>query len=103
MLLAECFEGFLSLSEASLRAPCRQGRLIDHLRNTQSVGLEDVQTLVLDEADRLLDMGFADEVRSHHPDRGSGRGCGVHPTLVCQTGVLDDNDHSDCDDGQLNY
>ena len=41
---------------------CWQGRLIDHVRNTQSVGLEDIQTLILDEADRLLDMGFADEV-----------------------------------------
>ena len=43
---------------------CRwlQGRLIDHLRNTQSVGLEDLQALVLDEADRLLQMGFAEEV-----------------------------------------
>ncbi len=39
-----------------------QGRLIDHLRNTQSVGLEDLQALVLDEADRLLEMGFAEEV-----------------------------------------
>ena len=41
---------------------CVQGRLIDHLRNTQSVGLEDLQALVLDEADRLLEMGFAEEV-----------------------------------------
>ena len=41
---------------------CLQGRLIDHLRNTQSVGLEDLQALVLDEADRLLEMGFAEEV-----------------------------------------
>ena len=39
-----------------------QGRLIDHLRNTQSVGLEDLQALVLDEADRLLEMGFTEEV-----------------------------------------
>lgn len=36
--------------------------MIDHLRNTQSFGLEDLQGLVLDEADRLLAMGFADEV-----------------------------------------
>lgn len=39
------------------------GRLIDHLRNTQLVGLEDLQALVLDEADRLLSMGFTDEVQ----------------------------------------
>ena len=45
-------------------AVCLQGRLIDHLRNTQSVGLEDLQALVLDEADRLLEMGFSEEVRS---------------------------------------
>ena len=37
--------------------------MIDHLRNTQSVGLEDLAVLVLDEADRLLEMGFAEEVR----------------------------------------
>ena len=42
-----------------------QGRLIDHLRNTQSFGLEDLQALVLDEADRLLAMGFSEEVRGH--------------------------------------
>lgn len=45
-------------------AAAAQGRLIDHLRNTQLVGLEDLQALVLDEADRLLSMGFADEVRN---------------------------------------
>ena len=44
-----------------------QGRLIDHLRNTRSVGLEDLQALVLDEADRLLQMGFAEEVGQLSP------------------------------------
>ena len=38
------------------------GRLIDHLRNTQSFGIEDLEILILDEADRLLDMGFSAEV-----------------------------------------
>merc|ERR1719219_1123900 len=38
------------------------GRLIDHLRNSLGIDLSDVEILVLDEADRLLDMGFKDEV-----------------------------------------
>lgn len=38
------------------------GRLLDHLRNSQSVHLDDLDVLVLDEADRLLEMGFEDEV-----------------------------------------
>lgn len=38
------------------------GRVIDHLRNSQGFGLEDLAALVLDEADRLLEMGFKDEI-----------------------------------------
>lgn len=38
------------------------GRMIDHLHNTHSVGLEDLAILVLDEADRLLELGFSNEV-----------------------------------------
>jgi len=38
------------------------GRLLD-LVDHNAVSLADVQMLVLDEADRLLDMGFADELR----------------------------------------
>ncbi len=37
------------------------GRLIDHLER-KSIDLSQVQILVLDEADRMLDMGFIDEV-----------------------------------------
>ncbi|CAA6655983.1 unnamed protein product [Spirodela intermedia] len=39
------------------------GRIIDHLRNTQSVGLEDLAVLILDEADRLLELGFSQEIQ----------------------------------------
>lgn len=38
------------------------GRLLDHITNSAGVSLEEVEYLVLDEADRLLDLGFADEV-----------------------------------------
>ena len=45
---------------------------MDHLRNSHSVHLDGVEVLILDEADRLLDMGFKEEVRlprlaSPHP------------------------------------
>lgn len=38
------------------------GRLIDHVRNSHGFSLEDIEVLVMDEADRLLDMGFQAEV-----------------------------------------
>ena len=38
------------------------GRLLD-LHGRQSVSLEDVEVLVLDEADRMVDMGFAPDLR----------------------------------------
>ncbi|MBK8016096.1 MAG: DEAD/DEAH box helicase [Betaproteobacteria bacterium] len=37
------------------------GRLIDHLENGK-LNLSNVETLVLDEADRMLDMGFVDDI-----------------------------------------
>ncbi len=39
------------------------GRLLDHMRRN-NLRLNDVQILVLDEADRMLDMGFLPDVRS---------------------------------------
>ncbi|CAO3651194.1 unnamed protein product [Cunninghamella echinulata] len=38
------------------------GRLIDHIRNSMGFGLEDCEILVMDEADRMLEDGFADEL-----------------------------------------
>ena len=50
------------------------GRLLDHVHNTKGFSLEDVEVLVLDEADRLIEMGFKDEVdaivkQCKHPKR----------------------------------
>ncbi|HEY9461293.1 MAG TPA: DEAD/DEAH box helicase, partial [Paralcaligenes sp.] len=39
------------------------GRLIDHL-NSRRVNLSTVHTLVLDEADRMLDMGFIEDIET---------------------------------------
>ncbi|KAJ2082647.1 nucleolar DEAD-box protein required for synthesis of 60S ribosomal subunit [Coemansia sp. RSA 988] len=38
------------------------GRLIDHLRNSQSFNLDSIEILVMDEADRMLEDGFEDEL-----------------------------------------
>lgn len=61
--------GGLSLKsqEATLRTRpdviiATPGRLIDHLRNSPSFALDALDVLVLDEADRMLSDGFADEL-----------------------------------------
>lgn len=38
------------------------GRFIDHMRNSASFTVENLEILVLDEADRMLEQGFADEL-----------------------------------------
>lgn len=39
------------------------GRLIDHLRNTPSFSLDSIEVLILDEADRMLDEYFAEQMK----------------------------------------
>ncbi|UHA72599.1 DEAD/DEAH box helicase [Paenibacillus sp. 481] len=39
------------------------GRLLDHI-NRKTIRLDDVATVVLDEADEMLDMGFMDDIQS---------------------------------------
>jgi ATP-dependent RNA helicase RhlE len=39
------------------------GRLMDHMRNTGGLSFDKLDTLVLDEADRMMDMGFWPDVR----------------------------------------
>lgn len=55
------------VQEASLRSMpdivvATPGRMIDHLRNSMSVDLDDLAVLILDEADRLLELGFNAEI-----------------------------------------
>ncbi|XP_042036137.1 DEAD-box ATP-dependent RNA helicase 28-like [Salvia splendens] len=38
------------------------GRMIDHLHNSMSVHLDELAVLILDEADRLLELGFSAEI-----------------------------------------
>jgi ATP-dependent RNA helicase DDX27 len=38
------------------------GRLLDHITNSVGCALDDIEFLILDEADRLLDLGFSDEI-----------------------------------------
>ena len=42
------------------------GRLVYHLESTESLITDKIQTLVLDEGDRLLDMGFAKQIEAAH-------------------------------------
>jgi superfamily II DNA/RNA helicase len=48
------------------------GRLLDHLQTGKAV-LEHVEVLVLDEADRMLDMGFIDDIRTIAEHTPAGR------------------------------
>ncbi|KAJ1559146.1 ribosomal RNA processing protein, partial [Cladochytrium tenue] len=41
---------------------CTPGRLVDHLENTKGFNLKSLKYLILDEADRLLDLDFGTEI-----------------------------------------
>ena len=63
------------------------GRLLDHLQNTQAFRTEELRWLVLDEADRLLDLGFEQKIGAlpgpcHLPESGAPGGRGPPTTLA---------------------
>ena len=39
------------------------GRLLDHLQNTKNFLFKNLQCLIIDEADRILDVGFEEELK----------------------------------------
>ena len=39
------------------------GRLLDHLQNTKGFLVSNLQVLIIDEADRLLEEGFEEEIQ----------------------------------------
>ena len=58
----------LRLQEAALRKNpdiviATPGRLIDHIKNTPSFGLDSIEVLILDEADRLLEESFLEQIK----------------------------------------
>lgn len=38
------------------------GRLLDHAMNTKSISFKSLQWLVIDEADRMLDLGYEKDI-----------------------------------------
>jgi ATP-dependent RNA helicase DDX31/DBP7 len=73
------------------------GRLLDHLQNTAAFGVAPLRWLVLDEADRLLDMGFESKVREilglaeqrqRQQQREAGVGGGAALTMPRRTTAL---------------
>ncbi|KAI3516656.1 hypothetical protein L1887_15579 [Cichorium endivia] len=61
------FSNIFYAQEAALRSlpdivEATPGRMIDHLLNSMLVDLDDLAVLILDEADRLLELGFEAEI-----------------------------------------
>ncbi|KAJ3178150.1 ribosomal RNA processing protein [Geranomyces variabilis] len=52
----------IALSKKPHVVICTPGRLIDHLENTKGFNLKQLKYLVMDEADRLLDLDFGAEI-----------------------------------------
>ncbi|TPX71159.1 hypothetical protein SpCBS45565_g01287 [Spizellomyces sp. 'palustris'] len=52
----------IALSKKPHVVICTPGRLVDHLENTKGFNLKQLKYLVMDEADRLLDLDFGAEI-----------------------------------------
>lgn len=63
------------------------GRLIDHIRNSASFGIENIEILVMDEADRMLEEGFSAELNEIIQSTPNGR-----QTMLFSATMTDDVD-----------
>jgi superfamily II DNA helicase RecQ len=59
-LLTSYVFGVLLLAALQVATP---GRLLDHLQNTKGFVYRNLACLVIDEADRILEIGFEEEMR----------------------------------------
>ncbi|WP_222615420.1 ATP-dependent RNA helicase DbpA [Persicimonas caeni] len=65
------------------------GRVLDHIRR-ETIDLSNVSTVVLDEADRMLDMGFIDDVAQILENTPSNRGDNSRQTVLMSATITDD-------------
>jgi ATP-dependent RNA helicase DDX31/DBP7 len=59
------------------------GRLVDHIRNTKRFDYSACEFLVLDEADRLLDLGFEADIKEFIKSLNAMQRCGQDGTQRC--------------------
>ena len=64
------------------------GRLVDHLKRG-STDLEDVEVFVLDEADRMLDMGFSEDMMCIAAGTGAIKATWLYSATLGHAGVTD--------------
>lgn len=61
------------------------GRLVDHMRTTATLNVSHCRFLVLDEADRLMDLGFERDISMF----ASGEESGCIPVVVVLKGIYE--------------
>ncbi|CAH1272216.1 DDX31 [Branchiostoma lanceolatum] len=74
------------------------GRLVDHIQNTQSLQLGRVEWLILDEADRLLDMGFEKDIRAILSGLNDRRGSTVRQNVLLSATLSEEKQTSSEED-----
>ncbi|KAE8249445.1 hypothetical protein A4X13_0g5207 [Tilletia indica] len=77
------------------------GRLLDHLQNTTTLDVGKLQWLILDEADRLMDLGFEEALRDITQILESRRKVAVSKARIAVL-ELENEDQSESEDEQMN-